>query len=178
MSRSSRRFASKKKYCDSSHRSSARRKYHCGVSWFEPPPSSMSRRSDAISSRRLSETWTSTALRNASNPRAGPPGSFLAGFFASRVPPSAASGATDRFSPRSASRAAPRSARVVVVATSARATAPAASLRSIAASPLVPGYLATAVRDRGAGRQSLQPLVSVYENVPSSSRQNSPSYGQ
>src|SRR6266511_1321784 len=90
----------------------------------------MRRRSDAISSRRFSETWTSTTLRKASNSRAGPPGSFLPVFFASRLPPSAASGATERFSPRSASRG-PRSAPRVAFAASARATAPAASLRSI-----------------------------------------------
>src|SRR6266508_2556309 len=87
----------------------------------------MRRRSDAISSRRFSETWTSTTLRKASNSRAGPPGSFLPVFFASRLPPT---GATERFSPRSASRG-PRSAPRVAFAASARATAPAASLRSI-----------------------------------------------
>ncbi len=63
----------------------------------------MSLRSDAISSRRLSETWTSMVLRKVSNASAGP-ASFVAGRAASSVPPRAASGATERFWPRSASR--------------------------------------------------------------------------
>ena len=164
MSWSSRRFASKKKYCDSSQSSSARRKYHCGVSASRAAAEldELVEAGDLLAALVGDVDLDGLAEGLEVERRAARRlGGF--GLAASSVPPSDASGATERFWPRSASfggagdrRHPPWTARRAPAAAAPRA-------RGTGHCDAPPGQAATGPRRRAAGRRSLQPLVSVYE---------------